>query len=311
MKNSLWLFTSLLLATSLAAAQRLPELAVPENYKLTFAPDFNKDNFAGDETISVKVLKSTSEIVLNSAEIEFRSATITSGETTQNAAVTTDKVKEFATLTVPNAIPAGPATIHITYTGILNGDLRGFYLGKESNGKKYAVTQFESTDARRAFPSFDEPAYKATADITVIADKGQTVISNREVISDNAGPGPDKHTVKFATTAKMSSYLYAVAVGDFEYLEGSADGIPIRVYTFPGRKQQAAFSSRSGRTMHQVLRPLFWSEVRIHQTRPDSSARLRCWRHGKCRSHYFPRSRNVALTTNMPPPTSKRMWPSP
>jgi aminopeptidase N len=242
MKKSLWLFTSLLVASSFAAAQRLPELAVPQNYKLTFAPDFTKDNFSGDETISVKVLKSTSEIVLNSAEIEFHTATITSGGTTQNAAVTTDKVKEFATLTVPSAISAGPATIHITYTGILNGDLRGFYLGKDSDGKKYAVTQFESTDARRAFPSFDEPAYKATADITVIADKGQTVISNREVISDNAGPGPDKHMVKFATTAKMSSYLYAVAVGDFEYLEGSADGIPIRVYTFPGRKQQAAFA---------------------------------------------------------------------
>jgi len=242
MKRIFFLAAFFLVLGSFASAQRLPELAVPENYNLTFAPDFAKDNFSGDETISIRVLKPTSEIVLNAAEIEVHSVSITSGGVTQSATVTTDKVKEFATLTVANAIQPGPATVHILYTGILNADLRGFYLGKEENGKKYAVTQFESTDARRAFPSFDEPAYKATADITVITDKDKVVISNREVVSDKPGPGPDKHTVKFATTVKMSSYLYAIAVGDFEYIEGSADGIPIRVYTFPGRKQQGAFA---------------------------------------------------------------------
>lgn len=242
MNKYLLMFAAIVSASGALSAQRLPELAVPENYKLSFAPNFAKDNFAGDETISARVLKATDEIVLNSAEIDFGATTITTGGKTQNATVTTDKNKEFATLKVPEVIPPGAATIHIVYTGILNGDLRGFYLGKQENGKKYAVTQFESTDARRAFPSFDEPAYKATAEITVIAPKGEIAISNREIVSDTPGPGPDQHTVKFAKTAKMSSYLYAVAVGDFEYIEGSADGIPIRVYTFPGRKQQGAFA---------------------------------------------------------------------
>src|SRR5580698_11268565 len=168
---------------AVCAAQRLPELAVPDNYKLTFAPDFTKNNFTGDEIIQVRVLKPTSEIVLNAAEIDFEAVTITGGSTTQKAKVMVDKEKEMATLRVGSAIRPGPATIQIRYTGILNNELRGFYLGKDNDGRKYAATQLEATDARRAFPSFDEPAYKATFDVIVTADQAMTVISNTKVIS--------------------------------------------------------------------------------------------------------------------------------
>src|SRR5580704_13760324 len=229
---------------AVCAAQRLPELAVPDNYKLTFAPDFTKNNFTGDETIQVRVLKPTSEIMLNAVEIDFDAVTITSAGATQKAQVTLDKNKdrEMATLTVGNAIQPGPATIHIRYTGILNNELRGFYLGKDNDGRKYAATQLEATDARRAFPSFDEPAYKATFDVVVTADQGMTVISNTKVVSDTPGHGDGKHTVRFATTPKMSCYLVAMVVGNFEYIEGSADGIPIRVYASPGKKELRTFA---------------------------------------------------------------------
>jgi aminopeptidase N len=239
MKRSFLLATVLL--SALAAAQRLPEIAVPDNYKLTFAPDFTKDNFTGEETIQVRVLKPTSQIVLNSAEIEFKDVSITSSGVTQKAKVTLAKKKETATLGVDKPIQPGPATIQIGYTGILNNQLRGLYLSK-ANGRKYAVTQFEATDARRAYPSFDEPAYKATFDVSVVANKGDTGISNGKIISDTPGRGAGKHTIRFATTPKMSSYLVALAVGDFEYIEGSADGIPIRVWTTPGKKQQGSFA---------------------------------------------------------------------
>ena len=151
-------------------------------------------------------MKPTSEITLNAVDINFDDITITSGGSTQKAKVTPEKDKEMVVLTVEKPLAAGAATIHITYTGILNDEMRGFYIGKDDQGRKYAATQFESTDARRAFPSFDEPAYKATFDITAVADKGQVAISNQKVVSDTPGPG-DKHTVRFATTAKMSSYL--------------------------------------------------------------------------------------------------------
>jgi len=242
MKRTFFLLSAVLTLALMAQAQRLPELATPQHYKLTFASNFDKDSFAGEETIQIQVLKPTAEIVLNSAEIEFQDASVASGGTTQTAKVALDKEKETATLSVDKPLQPGPATLNIHYTGILNNELRGLYLGKDATGKKYAVTQFESTDARRAFPSFDEPAYKATFDITVIADKGHTAISNGRVLSDVPGPGEGKHTVHFATTAKMSSYLVALAVGDFEYIEGSADGIPIRVYGPPGTKQYDAFA---------------------------------------------------------------------
>jgi aminopeptidase N/puromycin-sensitive aminopeptidase len=241
MKKTLAVLIFGLLTLSIATAQRLPETARPENYKLTFTPDLKNAKFEGDETIALRVLKPTSEITLNAVDIDFHEVTIASGGTTQKATVAPDKEKEMVVLSVEKPLAAGPATIHITYTGVLNSEMRGLYLGKDDQGRRYAASQFEATDARRAFPSFDEPDYKATFDITAVADKGQVAISNYKVVSDTPGPG-DKHTVKFATTARMSSYLAALVVGNFEYVEGSVDGIPIRVYSTPGKKEMGKFA---------------------------------------------------------------------
>jgi len=244
MKRSLAILIFALTTFPLANAQRLPEVASPENYKLTFAPDLEKASFEGDETISIRVLRSMSEITLNAVDIDFHEVTITSGGIAQTATVRAERDKEMVVLAVEKPLAAGPATVHITYTGILNNEMRGLYLGKDDQGRKYAASQFEATDARRAFPSFDEPAYKATFDITAIADKSQVAISNQKIISDTPGPG-EKHTVRFATTAKISSYLAALVVGNFEYIEGEADGIPIRVYSTPGKKEMGKFALES------------------------------------------------------------------
>jgi aminopeptidase N len=239
--TNLFLLPIVLAFSTFSVAQRLPKTAVPENYRVTLTPNFDKDNFGGDETIQIRVLKPGSSIFVNSLDIDFQEATITSGGTTQTAKVLIDKEKQMATLTVPKTIPTGSASIHLRYTGILNDRLRGFYLSK-AGGRKYAVTQFEATDARRAFPSFDEPAYKATFDITAVVDKGDTAISNSPIASDQPGPVAGKHSITFKTTPKMSSYLVALAVGDFEYVEGFADGIPIRIWTTPGKKQMGTYA---------------------------------------------------------------------
>jgi aminopeptidase N len=244
MKRFLAVFTFALMAFSVAVAQRLPEVAAPENYKLTFAPDLEKATFEGEETISIRVLKPTSEITLNAVDIDFHQVTIANGGRIQKAKVTPDKNKEMVVLSVEQPLSEGPATVHITYTGILNSEMRGLYIGKDDQSRKYAASQFEATDARRAFPSFDEPDYKSTFDITAVADKGQVAISNQKIVSDTPGPG-DKHTVRFATTAKLSSYLAALVVGNFEYIEGEADGIPIRVYGTPGKKEMGKFALES------------------------------------------------------------------
>jgi aminopeptidase N len=231
-KSALILFLFLPL---LAGAQRLPYGVSPQHYGLTFTPDLQKATFAGEETIDVEVNKVTSSITLNAAELEFQEATVTQDNRTQAAKWAFTPEKEQVTLTVTDELQPGPASIHIQYTGILNDKLRGFYLAR-TRTRNYAATQFESTDARRAFPAFDEPAFKAKFDITLIIDKSDTAISNGRITSDTPGPADGKHKVQFATSPKMSTYLVAMAVGDFECHEGSADNIPIRVCGTPDKK---------------------------------------------------------------------------
>jgi aminopeptidase N/puromycin-sensitive aminopeptidase len=214
---------------------------VPEHYQLKMTPDLAHDSFAGEETIDVQVLQPASAITLNAAEINFQETAITSAGVTQRAQVALDTKNETATLSVEKPLAAGPAQIHIVFVGTLNDKLRGFYRAN-ANGRKYAVTQFEGSDARRAFPCFDEPAMKATFSLSLVVDNGDTAISNGTVLRDTQGPGEQKHTLVFSTTVRMSSYLVAMAVGDFACVEGGMDGIPIRVCATPDKKEQCRFA---------------------------------------------------------------------
>ncbi len=214
-------------------AQRLPEGVRPEHYTLQLTPDLKAATFTGAESIEVVLAQPSSTITLNAAEIAFKTVTATAAGKESTARVSLDQAKQQATFTFASPLPAGPVTLKISYTGILNGQLRGFYLSKTER-RNYAVTQFEPTDARRAFPSFDEPAMKATFDITLTVDKGDTAISNTNTVSDT--PAADgRHTIHFAVTPKMSTYLVAFLVGDFECVSGSADGVPIRSCATPDK----------------------------------------------------------------------------
>jgi aminopeptidase N/puromycin-sensitive aminopeptidase len=225
----------LALASSCTAqAQRLPNTVRPESYTLTLAPDLTAATFTGVETIDVTVKEPVTTITLNAAEIAFQSVTVTAGGKQQKATVALDAEKEQASFTFPESLPVGKATLSIAYTGILNGQLRGFYLSKTAR-RNYAVSQFESTDARRAYPSFDEPAFKATYDVSLIVDAADTAISNGPIVSDTPGPAAGKHTLHFAATPKMSTYLVAFLVGDFQCTASEQDGVTIRVCSTPDK----------------------------------------------------------------------------
>jgi aminopeptidase N len=225
---------STFITAAVAQAQRLPNTVLPQHYTLTLTPDLKAATFTGVETIDVTLAEPAGSITLNAHDLTFQSVKISAEGKEQIATVSLDAEKQQATFTVPNQLPAGKATLNIQYTGILNNALRGFYLSKTAK-RNYAVTQFESTDARRAFPSFDEPSFKATFDVTLIVDEGDTAISNGPIVSDKPGPAADKHAIKFLTTPKMSTYLVAFLVGDFKCSSGQQDGIAIRTCATPDK----------------------------------------------------------------------------
>ena len=230
--------------SSTSPAERLGRAVVPEHYDIRLTPDFATDTFAGEVAVRVRLAQATRSITLNAAEIEFQAVTIAAGGARQAATIALESSAETATFTVPESVPAGSATIAIRYTGTLNDKLRGFYLSR-ANGREYAVTQLEATDARRAFPSFDEPSMKATFSLSATIDAKDTAISNGPLLSDVPGPGAGKHTLKFATTRRMSPYLVALAVGDWECIAGRSGAIPIRVCAIPGRKDELGFALES------------------------------------------------------------------
>ena len=222
-------------------AQRLPSVARPLHYTLQLAPDLQAATFTGEETIDLTLAQAVDSIVLNAWQLKFAAVTAQSDGKTLTGEVSVDPGLQQATFHFPRKLSAGPVTLKIAYSGILNGDLRGFYLSRTPK-RNYAVTQFEPTDARRAFPSFDEPAYKATFDVSLIVPQGDTAIGNTNIVSDTPGPIAGEHTITFARTPKMSTYLVAFLVGDFKCLSGESDGVPIRACATPDKVQLAQFA---------------------------------------------------------------------
>ena len=169
-----------------ALAQRLPRTVIPEHYTVQFAPDLASGTFEGEETIQVTVREPVSTIELNALELQLSDVTVTAGESTQSASVTLDAGSQTARFTLPSQLAVGPAELHLHFAGILNEQLHGFYQAHTTR-RKYAVTEFEPVDARCAFPCFDEPDLKATFTISVIADVGDTAVSNGSILSDRPG----------------------------------------------------------------------------------------------------------------------------
>src|ERR1700733_11031014 len=226
---------------NLAGGQRLPTNVIPSHYKLWIDPNIAKEQFSGEETIDVQLAQASNEIVLNSLNLEISSAEVMAGGKTQQAKVSYDQPDEMIRLIVAEAVPPGPAALHLKFSGKLTAGLRGLYLSKTAH-RSYAVTQFEGTYARMMFPGFDEPGFKATFDLTVVAGKQDTAISNGRIIHDAPAADPARHILTFSTSPKMSTYLVALAVGDWQCLERRVDAVPIRVCAVPESKNKAQFA---------------------------------------------------------------------
>jgi puromycin-sensitive aminopeptidase len=226
-------------------AHRLPRHILPSRYDLRLEPDLKSSAFAGREAITVAVSRSTRTIVLNAAELDVTSATIENGRgASLRATITLDAKAERCRLTFPAAIPTGTWTLSLSFQGTLNDKLRGFYRStyKDAAGATHvmAATQFEATDARRAFPCWDEPDFKAVFATTLVIDPALTAVSNTKIVSERREGG--KKVLQFADTMKMSTYLAAFIVGDITATAPTMVGrAPLRLWCVPGKTHLAKF----------------------------------------------------------------------
>jgi aminopeptidase 2 len=195
---------------------------------------------------SLKVVKDTNSISLNAAELTIHSTKLTEGShlISSSPEIEHNEDNQTIKITFKDTLKAGSdVTLTQKFTGTLNDKMVGFYRSsykdKDGSTKYLATTQMEPTDARRAFPCFDEPALKAKFSITLIADKQLTCLSNMDVVSEkeleskSGQIGMTKKAVTFRETPLMSTYLLAFVVGELKYIETNSFRVPIRVYAPP------------------------------------------------------------------------------
>ncbi|KAI4726645.1 hypothetical protein E4T49_05509 [Aureobasidium sp. EXF-10728] len=219
----------------------LPKNVKPLHYHLTLEPNLETFQYEGKVVIDLDVVEDTTSISLNTIDIDIKSTEVHSGSKliTSSPKVTYDENTQTTTVSFPDTIPAGhKATLTQTFTGTLNDNMAGFYRssykGEDGSDKYIATTQMEPTDARRAFPCFDEPALKAEFTITLVADKKLTCLSNMDVAHEKDAHN-GKKAVTFNKSPLMSTYLLAFIVGELNMIETDAFRLPVRVFATPDK----------------------------------------------------------------------------
>ncbi|PNP55420.1 hypothetical protein THARTR1_04250 [Trichoderma harzianum] len=226
----------------------LPANVVPRHYHLTVEPDFEKLTYNGSVVIDLDVAETSNSISLHTLELDIHGAKLSSGGQAVSAtpAITYDETTQVTKFDLGGSHTLAKDTkvqLEIDFTGQLNDKMAGFYRStyKRPDGSEgiLASTQMEPTDARRAFPCFDEPALKAKFTVTLVADKNLTCLSNMDVASETEVQskitGGTRKAVHFNPSPLMSTYLVAFVVGELNYIESRDFRVPVRVYAPPGQ----------------------------------------------------------------------------
>ncbi|MGZ4132544.1 MAG: M1 family metallopeptidase, partial [Actinomycetota bacterium] len=233
--------------TRTEATYRLPRTVIPSHYAIVLEPDLDAGTFRGSEDVVVSVTEPVTEIALNAKELEIVSALLHAGD----RSVAVDKIlvdaeSERLTLALVEAAEPGEWTLSLVFAGALNDRLTGLYRSTFDDAgveRVIAATHFEATDARMAFPCWDEPDLKATFGMTLVVGDGLTALSNApEIGREPAGDG--RVRVRFADTMAMSTYLVCAIVGPLSATEAlDATGVPVRVVCRPGKEHLARFAA--------------------------------------------------------------------
>ena len=226
---------------------RLCNSVKPSHYDIHLTPDLEQFTFDGEVTIEVELEKDSQTIRINAKELDLHnfSAQAKAGGKELLATIAVCEESEIATLTFAESLKAGQWVLKSQFKGTLNDKLKGFYRSfwTDEKGGKHAIatTQFESTDARRAFPCFDEPAYKATFDVRLTVPEKLTALSNGAIIKTETEGG--KKTITYERTMKMSTYLVCFCVGEFVSSQPvMVNGTEVRIWSVPGKEKLTQFA---------------------------------------------------------------------
>ncbi|HVB70729.1 MAG TPA: M1 family metallopeptidase [Acidimicrobiales bacterium] len=226
---------------------RLPRTVVPSAYRLFLTPDIDEATFDGRVEIDVEIRDATDRITMNAIDLDLGAATVSiAGTSLRSRELVLDATYQTATFGFEGPVPAGFATIEVAFSGVLNDRLRGFYRSTftDQAGVTHtiATTQLQECDARRVFPCWDEPSFKATFQTNLTVPGHLAAYSNSPVTSDT-DLGNGQRTVSFSPTMKMSTYLVAFVVGPFEETAPQdVLGTPVRIVYPTGKGHLAAFA---------------------------------------------------------------------
>ncbi len=232
-----------------AREHRLPKNVTPSRYEIRLVPDLAAFTFAGEESIAVTVREATGEIELNALELEIEHASAEHAGQTIEGKAEFEPERERARLRFAEQLEPGEWTLRFKFRGVLNDKLHGFYRSQYQDAADgthtVATTQFEATDARRAFPCWDEPELKARFKVTLVVDEHLAAISNSGVEAERKIAGAKKEVV-FRETIPMSTYLVAFIVGDFEATDPADAGTPLRIVHVPGKRDLTRWATQIG-----------------------------------------------------------------
>jgi aminopeptidase N len=230
-----------------ATSGQLPKDVVPAAYRIELVPDLQHLSFTGSEEIDVSVAQPTATVTLNAVELAISHAAL-AGVSGSAAEVTYDAKKETATLHFAKPLPAGHYKLALTFSGHIPETPAGIYYddyATSAGERRMLVTQFEAIDARRMFPCWDEPVFKATFQLTVTLPADLAVVSNTPAAHAETVPGKGGVTLRktaFAQTPRMSTYLLVLCAGYLDRIHNASSGTDIGVFAVTGKAEQGRFA---------------------------------------------------------------------
>jgi len=223
---------------------KLPKEVVPTGYSIRIVPDIDKLTFSGTETVKLSAHSPVHRLVLNALELKITGASL-DGKALLESAIRIDEKTELLTLELPSQLAAGDHTLALSFSGKINQQGQGLFYARyqeQGSGTKKIMlgTQFEATDARRLFPCWDEPVFRARFQLTAVTPENWFAVSNMPIESERKIAGGKE--VRFAATPSMSSYLNVFVAGELDLIESQSGLTQIRVITTKGKAEMGRYA---------------------------------------------------------------------